>query len=257
MNVTIVPSSVTTHRGDGAQFSTSYLINGVVAIDAGSIGLTADIDAQARVAAVFLSHSHLDHVGSLPMLLDNVYRMAPRPPKVFAGRETLDVLASSVFTRETWMGLDAMSRIDPPFVTLETLEPWVPIELEGLRITPIPVDHVIPTFGFLVEGPGAAVLFSSDTGPTDRRSGSSPTGPTSLRAIFVEASFPNALEHVAHASGHLTRRHARAGAAQAAASCPHRRRPPQAPSRRHRRLRAARPRPRRPAHRHAGAEFTF
>lgn len=203
MNVTIVPSCVSAHRGDGAQFSTSYLINGVVAIDAGSIGLTADIEAQARVAAVFLSHSHLDHVASLPMLLDNVYRMAARPPRIYASRETLDVLTSSVFTRETWMSLDAMTRIEPPFATFEFLNASEPIEVEGLRITPIPVNHVIPTFGFLVEEPGAAVLFSSDTGPTDEL-WEVANKTEDLRAVFVEASFPNVLAHVANASGHLT-----------------------------------------------------
>lgn len=203
MHVTIVPSAVTAHRGDGAQFTSSYLINGVVCIDAGSIGLCADIDVQGGVEAVFLSHSHLDHVASLPMLLDNVYRLASRPPAVYAGRETLDVLASNLFTRETWMSLDSMRSAEPPFVTIEVLDAWKPVDVAGLRITPIPVDHVIPTFGFLVEEPGAAVLFSADTGPTvafwevaNRTD--------SLRAIFVEASFPSAMEAVAQASAHLT-----------------------------------------------------
>lgn len=203
MNVTIVPSSVTTHQGDAAQFSTSYLINGTVAIDAGSIGLMADVDAQARVEAVFLSHSHLDHVASLPMLLDNVYRIAARPPTVYASRETLDVLASSIFTDQTWMSLERMRGISPPFVILEQLNAWEPTEVAGLRITPIPVNHAIPTFGFLVEEPGAAVLFSSDTGPTESL-WEVANRTDALRAIFIEASFPASLESVAHASGHLT-----------------------------------------------------
>jgi ribonuclease BN (tRNA processing enzyme) len=199
----IVPSSVTTPRGDGAQFTSSYLINGVVCIDAGAIGLSADIDAQARIEAVFLSHSHLDHVGSLPMFLDNVYRLAPRPPMVYAGPETIEALESNVFTRETWMSLDVMRSIDPPFVKIEVLGPGKTVETAGLRVTPIPVHHVIPTFGFLIEEPGCAVLFSGDTGPTEEF-WEVANRTESLRAIFIEASFPSAMESVAHASGHLT-----------------------------------------------------
>jgi len=198
-----MPSSVTTPRGDGAQAASSYLINGVVCIDAGSIGLSADVDAQGRIEAVFLSHSHLDHIASLPMFLDNVYRLAPRPPTLYAGPETLDALASKVFTRETWMTLDSMRSIDPPFVRVEVLEPWKQVDAAGLRITPIPVNHVIPTFGFLIEEPGSAILFSADTGPTEAFWDVANRIET-LRAVFIEASFPNAMESVAIASGHLT-----------------------------------------------------
>jgi ribonuclease BN (tRNA processing enzyme) len=77
------------------------------------------------------------------------------------------------------------------------------VELEGLRITPVPVHHAVPTFGFLVEDAAGAVAFSSDTGPTDElwaRAGAR----ANLRAVFLEASFPDALGWLAEASGHLT-----------------------------------------------------
>ena len=32
-----------------------------------------------------------------------------------------------------------------PFVALQTLHGGVPVEVEGLRVTPVAVDHAVPT----------------------------------------------------------------------------------------------------------------
>ena len=40
------------------------------------------------------------------------------------------------------------------------------VELEGLRITPIEVNHAVPTLGFLIEDDHSAIVIPSDTGPT-------------------------------------------------------------------------------------------
>jgi ribonuclease BN (tRNA processing enzyme) len=62
---------------------------------------------------------------------------------------------------------------------------------------------VVPTLGFVVEDDDAAVVFSSDTGPTVElwdRANALPH----LKAVFLECSFPNALAHVADSAKHLT-----------------------------------------------------
>ena len=50
------------------QFAMTYIVDDVVAIDAGCLGLLWPLDRQRRVEHVFLSHSHMDHVASLPLL---------------------------------------------------------------------------------------------------------------------------------------------------------------------------------------------
>ena len=75
--------------------------------------------------------------------------------------------------------------------------------LEGLRITAIPVDHVVPTFGFLVEEEGAAVLIVGDTGPTEAIWQFANRTPN-LKAVFLEATFPNSMVRLAEVSKHLT-----------------------------------------------------
>jgi ribonuclease BN (tRNA processing enzyme) len=90
-----------------------------------------------------------------------------------------------------------------PFLKIAVLEPERAVELEGLRITPIPVDHVVPTVGFLVEEKDAAVLIVGDTGPTDRIWEYANRTPN-LKGVFLEATFPDSLAWLAEVSKHLT-----------------------------------------------------
>ncbi len=74
MRVELLPSSVPASE---AQFLVSFLIDDTVAIDAGSLGLLADLDRQRGVRHVFLTHEHVDHIASLPIFLENVYDPGP------------------------------------------------------------------------------------------------------------------------------------------------------------------------------------
>jgi hypothetical protein len=91
----------------------------------------------------------------------------------------------------------------PPFVRLRILEPDKPVEVEGLSFLPVPVNHTIPTFGYLVRDGNSAVIFAGDSGSTTRLWEIAHQTPE-LRAVFLEASFPNRMRGVAEASLHLT-----------------------------------------------------
>jgi cAMP phosphodiesterase len=145
----------------------------------------------------------MDHIASLPIFLDTVFEAGGKCVTVHAGAATLDSLRRDVFNGRVWPDFIGMSEKGTPFVKLESLEPGRPVHAAGLRLTPVAVDHVVPTIGFLVEAPGVMVAIPSDTGPTDsfwREAGASPN----LKAVFLEASFPNAMSELAVASKHLT-----------------------------------------------------
>jgi ribonuclease BN (tRNA processing enzyme) len=185
------------------QFLTSYLLNETVALDAGSLGLHRTPGEQARVRHVLVSHTHLDHLASLPMLLDNVYQGGSDCVTVYGNDAVLDCLGRDVFNDRLWPDFIRLSGERPPFLRLERLEPGRPVDLDGLRITPVPVDHVVPTLGFVVEDGSAAVVFPSDTGPTEeiwRRANAA----ANLRAVFLEATFPQAMAELAGIARHLT-----------------------------------------------------
>ena len=184
------------------QFLTSFVIDDRVAIDAGAIGVVSPPSRQKRIRHVFLSHSHIDHVATLPLFLDNVYDPHGDCVRVYASPAVQDCLRRDVFNDRLWPDLTLMS--DPtPFVQFETLHDDQPIQIDDLQITPITVDHVVPCFAFLIEGSDAAAAIVTDTGPThavwERIQAAE-----NLGAVFLEASFPSSLQWLADKSKHLT-----------------------------------------------------
>jgi len=204
VKITLVPSSVSERGGNQHQYLTSYLINDVLAVDAGSLGLWQTAAEQARIKHVLISHTHIDHIGSLPIFVENIYESdAGDCVTIHASQQALDALRQDIFNDRIWPDFVALSAPEAPFLKLEPLEAQKTIQLEGLSITPVPVNHVVPTLGFLIEDKNAAVLIVSDTGPTEaiwRRANSAPR----LKAVFLEATFPDSLAWLAEVSKHLT-----------------------------------------------------
>ena len=202
MRITLLPSAVSGDNGQ-CQFLTTFLLNDSLALDAGSLGLHASLEQQARVKHILLSHSHIDHLASLPIFLENTYNPGPACPTVHAGAAVQDCLRRDLFNDRVWPDFLNLPSPDAPVVRLSLLEPGRASELEGLRITPVPVHHVVPTFGFIVEDQDAAVVFSSDTGPTDEI-WQHANRMRNLKAVFLEVTFPDAMAELADVSQHLT-----------------------------------------------------
>ncbi len=203
LHVQLLPTSL----GDHSQLQplTTFLINQTVAIDAGSLGLALSADDLAKVGHVIVTHSHLDHVASLPIAIAEVYPLLKRPLKVYATAIVLKAIKDHLLNGVLWPDFSQIKMLSSESMSVEFIEiqPLVPFEIESVRYTPVPVNHEVPTVGLIVETADAAVAFTSDTSTTDeiwRLAGQRKT----LKAVFVDCSFPDAFEDLAIASGHLT-----------------------------------------------------
>jgi ribonuclease BN (tRNA processing enzyme) len=201
MKIRICGSSV----ADSAkrQYVSTYLINGCVAIDAGCLGFWGTPRDQEAIKHVFLTHAHSDHIGSLPIFVENAWTPSLDCPRIYGSPATLSDIQNHVFNNKLWPDFIAISETMPPFLRVCPLEAEVPVQVEGLTITPIPVNHVIPTFGFLVSDGNCAVIFGGDSGPTERLWQIARRTPN-LRTVFLEACFPNSLTSLAEVSQHMT-----------------------------------------------------
>jgi ribonuclease BN (tRNA processing enzyme) len=179
------------------------LVNDVVAIDAGSLGLYGSPADQGRIGHVFLTHAHMDHVGSLPIFLENVSDDSARCPTIHAPQAVLDVIHTDVLNDRLFPDFVRLSNDGPPLVRLEPLTPGRPVQVAGLSVTAVDVDHVVPTVGYLVDDSKSAFVFVTDTAPTDAIWALANQCPR-LKAVFLEVTFPEAELWLAQVAKHLT-----------------------------------------------------
>lgn len=147
------------------QYVSSYLINGTVAIDAGCLGFHGTPQEQEAIRHVFLTHSHSDHTASLPVFVENAWTPTGDYPRIYGIPETLDSVQRHIFNEVMWPDFVAMSREMHPFLRLCPLQAEATVEADRLWITPVPVNHLVPTVGYVVTDGQATIIVAGDTGP--------------------------------------------------------------------------------------------
>lgn len=183
--------------------TTCLLINDTIAIDAGSLAQMLPIERQLAVRAVVLTHAHADHTRSLPFFVENVHAAGGAAIDLHASQPTLDSLGRHLFNGDCWPDFTGIPDLRSPAVRFRPLAVGEPLEIEGVRLTPVPVNHSAGALGLLIEQAGKAVLWSSDTGPTEELWRLANTT-RDLQAVWIETSFPNADQELANLSRHLT-----------------------------------------------------
>lgn len=201
MKIRILPSSF---GGSGEkQYLTTYLIDGTVAIDAGCVGICGGPKDQRRISHVLLTHCHADHIGSLPIFLENTHEEKEECVVLYGHPDVLQTLSSHVFNDRIWPDYDRLGSINGPFFRFVELATETVVRVGNLRVTPVQVEHSVTTFGYIVEDESSAVVFGADSGPTDRI-WEIARGVDKLKAAFMEVSFPQELRELALKIGHLT-----------------------------------------------------
>jgi len=193
----IVPST----RDGRHQLLTTYLINETLAIDAGAISIGLSIQEQLRLRSIVITHSHLDHILSLPLFVVNFFEQIREPINLFATPADFDVLGQYIFNQRVWVPLDKLKNDHTELIRYHPFSSGESFFAEGLKITAIPVTHTVQTHGVLVEDDKTALLFTSDTGATEsiwQVAGNC----RKLRAVFIDLSFPNRMTDLARLSYH-------------------------------------------------------
>jgi ribonuclease BN (tRNA processing enzyme) len=181
---------------------TTFLLNETTALDAGSLTETLSIRRQRSIERVVVTHAHFDHVASLPFLLENVFGRR-RPVEIAAPAPVLAPLVAHLFNDAIWPDFTRLPPRRRGTARLRAIPEGGVYAADGLAFRPVRVNHIVPTFGYLVSTNRVSILFSGDTGPT-RALWKLAESTADLKAIFLEVSFSNAQEGIARASKHLT-----------------------------------------------------
>lgn len=182
---------------------TCLLLDDAVALDAGSLSQALSVERQQQVQSIVLTHSHMDHTNSLPFFIENVFGKLREAVDIYASAPTIYAIRKNLFNNDVWPDFTRLPNHLLPALRFHELAPEVTVEIGGLRFTPIPVDHPIPTFGYLIEDGSGSLVWSSDTGPT-KRLWEVANAAENLRGVWIDVSFDNGMQPIADVSGHLT-----------------------------------------------------
>ncbi len=182
--------------------TTSFLLDDDILIDAGTGVGDLTIEELRAIDHVFLTHSHLDHIASIPFLVDTVGFLRDIPVTIHALPETIEVLRKHIFNWKVWPDFHEIPDRDDPVMVYRPLRLGETVELKGRKITPLPANHVVPAIGYHLDSGRGSLAFSGDTTTCDAL-WEAVNRIDNLRYLIIETAFSNLDHDLALLAKHL------------------------------------------------------
>jgi ribonuclease BN (tRNA processing enzyme) len=182
--------------------TSSFLLDDDILIDAGTGVEDLTVSELARIDHVFLSHSHLDHICALPLMIDSVGGSRKKPLVVHALQETIDALKAHIFNWVIWPDFTEIPHYDRPWMVFEALTVGTTVTLGDRKIRPIAANHTVPAIGFHLSSPAGSIVYSGDTWPNPEF-WRTVNGIKDLRYLIIENAFSNKEQDLAITAKHL------------------------------------------------------
>jgi len=182
--------------------TTSILVDDDILIDAGTGVADLSIEAMMAIDHIFVTHSHLDHIACIPLLVDTVIGMREKHITVHATRETWQILKDHIFNWKIWPDFSVIPDETNPFLRHQEIRVGETINLDGRKITPVPANHTVPAVGFQLDSGRASLVFTGDTTSCDAL-WSAINCIENLKYLIIETAFSNGELALAKLSHHL------------------------------------------------------
>ena len=182
--------------------TTSFLIDGEVLIDAGTGVGDLSLEEMRRIDHVLLTHSHLDHIAALPLMVDSVAAQRQTPVKVYALAGTIAALKAHVFNNVIWPDFTAIPSEQAPFVTFQEVRVGQTVQIHDKFIEVLPAVHTVPAAGYAVTAGTGCWVF---TGDTERNPALwTRVNQLNVAMLVIETAFSNREKELAKRSLHLS-----------------------------------------------------
>jgi phosphoribosyl 1,2-cyclic phosphodiesterase len=180
---------------------TCFLIDGAVAIDAGSLMTALRPKEFSSLQAVLLTHRHYDHIRDLPTFglatMDSGNTL-----DVYGLPETLETLSTHLLDGLLYPNFTTWPSKESPRFRLHAVTRSKPFNLGGMIVRPVAMPHGAPAVGYVVrDAQGRCAAFTGDAGGSLLSLIHDTFRPSLL---FVEMTYPNRLEAKAREHGHFT-----------------------------------------------------
>ncbi len=165
--------------------------------------MAATTNQKNRIRDILLTHAHLDHIAGLPLFIDDLFSDLDTPICLHTSKEVIEILERNIFNWEIYPCFSELSNANCQVLNYQPFEAGREFSVKHLRVKPIPVNHKVPSVGFIISDDRTTIAFSGDTAKMDdfwRAANAEPE----LSALFIECAFPNELKELAETSYHLT-----------------------------------------------------
>jgi cAMP phosphodiesterase len=178
------------------------LVDNDLLIDAGTGVADLSLAELALIDHVFLTHSHLDHIASLPLLIDSVSDLRDKPLTVYATAATLDIIGRHIFNWAIWPDFSVIPSREKAIMRFQSICLGQSVRLGERTITALPAEHTVPAVGYQLDSGLGSLVFTGDTTANDA------FWPVvnriaNLRYLLIETAFPNRDQRLAEISKHL------------------------------------------------------
>ena len=169
--------------------TTSYLVDDDILIDAGTGVSNLSIDEMRGVRHIFVTHSHLDHISSIPLLADTLFDdLVGNPIVVHALPETIKALQDHIFNWVIWPNFTELPHKTNAVLKFEAMDAGSVTTISGRNIEMISVNHAVPGVGYCIDSAGKVFAFSGDT-TSNENFWVSLNKRESLDLLFVESAY--------------------------------------------------------------------
>lgn len=144
--------------------TTSFLIDADMLVDAGTGVGDLTLDEMRGIDHVLLTHSHLDHVAALPLMVDAIAAQRRTPLQVYALKETVAALKTHVFNDVIWPDFTRIPAQPAPFIQFHEVAVGQVLQVGDKWVEVLPAVHSVPAAGYAVRAERANWVFTGDTG---------------------------------------------------------------------------------------------
>ena len=182
--------------------TTSFLIDGEVLIDAGTGVGDLSLEEMRCIDYVLLTHSHLDHIAALPLMVDSVAAQRKTPVKIFALAGTIAALKTHIFNNVIWPDFSVIPTVQAPFITFQEIRVGQTIQIRDKFVEVLPAVHTVPAVGYAVTAGTGCWVF---TGDTERNPALwARVNQLNVAMLVIETAFSNREKELAKRSLHLS-----------------------------------------------------
>lgn len=181
--------------------TTTLMIDDDILIDAGTGLGDLTLDEMAHIRHIFLTHSHLDHITSIPLLVDSIFDRISQPIVIHGLAATLDALRQHIFNNIIWPDFSRLPHPAQPVMAYAPMAPGEVCALDDRSLEMISVNHVVPGVGYRVTSSGGCFAFSGDTSTNDGF-WHTLNARGALDLLIVESAFTNEDIELSRRAGH-------------------------------------------------------